>query len=56
MKKENVKINGINKSQSPLDLVVKASNYLFLSSQLKVDLKTNKILRDLVCKLILKKL
>ena len=44
MKKEIVKINGINKPKSPFNHVVKAGNFLFLSSQLSVDLKTNKIL------------
>lgn len=44
MKKEIVKINGIKKTQSPFNHVVKAGNLLFLTSQLSIDLKTDKIL------------
>lgn len=44
MKKEIVKINGIRKPQSPFNHVIKAGNLLFLTSQLSVDLKTDKIL------------
>ncbi|MBY8983606.1 MAG: RidA family protein [Candidatus Lokiarchaeota archaeon] len=45
MKKEIVEIDGIRKNQFPFNHVVKAGNFLFLSSQLSVDLKTNKILK-----------
>ncbi|MFX1575496.1 MAG: RidA family protein [Promethearchaeota archaeon] len=45
MKKEIVKINGIRKPQSPFNYVVKAGNFLFLTSQLSIDLKTDKIIR-----------
>ena len=44
MKKEIIIINGIKNPDAPLNHVVKAGNLLFLSSQLSVDLKTNKIL------------
>ncbi len=44
MKKEIVKINGIRKPQSLFSHVVKAGNFLFLSSQLSIDLKTGEIL------------
>jgi 2-iminobutanoate/2-iminopropanoate deaminase len=43
--KEIIKINGIKIPDSPFNHVVKAGNFLFLTSQLSVDLKTNKILR-----------
>ena len=44
MKKEIVHINGINKPLAPFNYVIKAGNLLFLTSQLSIDLKTNKIL------------
>ena len=44
MKKEIIKINGIMNQSYPFNYVVKAGNFLFLTSQLSVDLKTNKIL------------
>lgn len=44
MKKEIIKIDGIVEPPSPFNHVVKAGNFLFLSSQLSVDLKTHKIL------------
>lgn len=44
MKKEIININGIKKLQSPFNHVVKAGNFLFLTSQLSIDLRTNKIL------------
>lgn len=44
MKKEIVNINGINKPLAPFNYVIKAGNLLFLTSQLSIDLKTNKIL------------
>ncbi len=44
IKKEIIKINGIKTPTAPFNHVVKAGNLLFLSSQLSVDLKTNKIL------------
>ena len=45
MKKEIIRINNIKSPDVPFNHVVKAGNLLFLSSQLSVDLKTNKILR-----------
>ncbi len=44
MKKELIKIKGIKTPTAPFNHVVKAGNFLFLSSQLSADLKTNKIL------------
>lgn len=44
MKKEIVKIKGIANPPSPFNHVVRSGNFLFLSSQLSVDLKTNKII------------
>ena len=44
MKKEIIKINDITNTDALFNHVVKAGNFLFLSSQLSVDLKTNKIL------------
>jgi 2-iminobutanoate/2-iminopropanoate deaminase len=44
MRKEIVKIAGIANPPSPFNHVVKAGNFIFLSSQLSADLKTNKIL------------
>lgn len=44
MKKEIVKIPGIAVPPSPFSHVVRAGNFLFLSSQLSADLKAHKIL------------
>jgi 2-iminobutanoate/2-iminopropanoate deaminase len=44
MKKEIVKIKGIVAPPSPFNHVVKAGNFIFLSSQLSADLKNHKIL------------
>ncbi|MFX0064242.1 MAG: RidA family protein [Candidatus Hermodarchaeota archaeon] len=44
MKKEIVTIEGITASASPFNHVVKAGKFLFLTSQLAVDLKTGTIL------------
>ena len=44
MKKEIIKINGIIAPPSPFNHIVKAGNFIFLSSQLSVNLKTHKIL------------
>ena len=44
MRKEIVRIKDVAAPPSPFNHVVKAGNFLFLSSQLSVDLKTNKIL------------
>ena len=44
MKKEVVTIPGIAVTKSPFNHVVKAGDLLFLTSQLSVDLKTDRIL------------
>ena len=44
MKKEIIKLKGIASPPSPFNHIVKAGNFIFLSSQLSADLKTNKIL------------
>lgn len=44
MKKEIIKIKGIAAPPSPFNHVVKAGNFIFLSSQLSADLKLHKIL------------
>ena len=44
MKKEIIKINGIIAPPSPFNHVVKAGNFIFLSSQLSADLKLHKII------------
>ncbi len=44
--KEIIKIEGIRKPESPFNHVVKAGNFLFLTSQLSADLKTNKIITE----------
>lgn len=44
MKKEIIKILGIMNPPSPFSHVVKAGDFLFLSSQLSVNLKVHKIL------------
>ena len=44
MKKEIVDLKGIIAPPSPFNHVVKAGNFIFLSSQLSADLKVHKIL------------
>ena len=44
MKKQVVKLDGIITPPSPFSHVVKAGNFIFLSSQLSADLKVHKIL------------
>lgn len=44
MKKEIIKIKGISDPPAPFNHVVKAGNFLFLSSQLSTDLKRHEIL------------
>lgn len=44
MKKEIIKVDGIQKPSSPFNHVVKAGGFLFLTSQLSADLRTNKII------------
>ena len=44
IKKEVLDIKGIKKPSSPFNHVIKAGNFLFLTSQLSTDLKTNKII------------
>lgn len=44
MKKEVVIIPGVKKPDSPFNNVVKAGNFLFLTSQLSADLKTGEII------------
>lgn len=44
MKKEIIKVDGIQKPSSPFNHVVKAGDFLFLTSQLSADLRTNKII------------
>ena len=48
MKKEVIKIAGIAKPPSPFNHVVKAGNFLFLSSQLSVNLHTHTLLKGTV--------
>jgi 2-iminobutanoate/2-iminopropanoate deaminase len=45
MKKEVVIIPGVKNSDSPFNHVVKAGNFLFLTSQLSADLKTGEIIQ-----------
>lgn len=45
MKKEIVKIDGINNRPGTFHHVVKAGDFLFLSSQLSCDLKTGEIIK-----------
>lgn len=45
MMKEIVKIDGINNKPGTFHHVVRANNFLFLSSQLSCDLKTGEIIR-----------
>lgn len=44
MKKEIISIPGISTPESPFNHVVRAGNFIFLSSQLSADLKTGRIL------------
>ncbi len=44
MKKEVIKVKGIIAPPSPFNHIVKAGNFIFLSSQLSANLKTHKIL------------
>ena len=44
MKKEIIKVKGITKPHSPFNHVVKAGDFLFLTSQLSCDLKTGRII------------
>jgi 2-iminobutanoate/2-iminopropanoate deaminase len=44
MKKEIVKVKGTADPPSPFNHAVMAGDFIFLSSQLSVDLKTNKII------------
>ena len=44
MKKEIIRIEGIASPDVPFSHVVKAGGFLFFSSQLSVDLKTNEIM------------
>jgi 2-iminobutanoate/2-iminopropanoate deaminase len=44
LKKEIVRINEIHKPDSPFNHVVKAGNFLFLTSQLSYDLRTGRII------------
>jgi len=44
MKKEIVKINGIQKPDSPFNHVVKVGDFLFLTSQLSCDLRTGRVI------------
>ncbi|HXH26714.1 MAG TPA: RidA family protein, partial [Candidatus Acidoferrum sp.] len=48
MKKEVVTIQGLAKPPSPFNHVVKAGGFLFLSSQLSVDLHTHTLLEGTV--------
>ena len=48
MKKEVVKIKGVAKPPSPFNHVVKAGNFLFLSSQLSVNLHTHTLLKGTI--------
>lgn len=48
MKKEVLDIGGVATPPSPFSHVVKADNFIFLSSQLSVDLKTNTIIKGTV--------
>jgi len=45
MRKEIVSIPGIQAPDSPFNHVVRAGDFLFLTSQLSADLKTGRILR-----------
>lgn len=44
MKKEIIMIEGISKPEGPFNHVIKAGGFLFLTSQLSCDLKTNRII------------
>lgn len=45
MKKEVINLTGVKKSNTGFNHVVKAGNFIFLSSQLSVNLKTGKIIK-----------
>jgi len=44
LNKEIINISGVKTPTAPFNHVVKAGNFIFLSSQLSADLKTNKII------------
>jgi 2-iminobutanoate/2-iminopropanoate deaminase len=44
LKKEIIMIDGVPKPDSPFNHVIKAGGFLFLTSQLSCDLKTNRII------------
>jgi 2-iminobutanoate/2-iminopropanoate deaminase len=44
LKKEIIKVDGVQKSDAPFSHVVKAGNFLFLTSQLSSDLRTGRII------------
>ena len=44
MKKEILLIDGVSKPDGPFNHVIKAGGFLFLTSQLSCDLKTNRII------------
>jgi 2-iminobutanoate/2-iminopropanoate deaminase len=44
LKKEIIKIKGIQKPNSPFNHVIKAGDFLFLTSQLSSDLRTGRII------------
>lgn len=44
MKKEIINVQGIAKPPGPFNHVVRAGGFLFITSQLSADLKTNKIM------------
>lgn len=44
MEKEIINIDGVAKPQGPFNHIVKAGGFLFITSQLSADLKTNKII------------
>jgi 2-iminobutanoate/2-iminopropanoate deaminase len=48
MKKEIMKIKGLAKPPSPFNHVVRAGDFLFLSSQLSVDLHTHTLLKGTI--------
>ena len=42
--KEIIEVEGIRKPDGPFNHIIKAGNFLFLTSQLSVDLETNQII------------
>jgi len=48
LKKEIPTIDGVRKPDLPFSHVVKAGNFLFLTSQLSADLRTNRIIRGTI--------